>query len=105
MENNPFVTVPSPNYAGPMVNFGNFGNQNQQPQQNGQNPWQRNPQQQQNPQQQDWITRLRAWLQQRQQQPQQPGQMGPQAYGQPGAPLNLTPGSVAGANQLTAGLY
>jgi hypothetical protein len=97
MDNNPFVTVPSPNYAAPIVNL--FGNQNQKPQQqNQQNP------QQQNPQQPNWGQQLRAWLQQRQQQ-QQPGQMGPQANAQPGAPVDLTPGSVAGANQMFAGLY
>jgi hypothetical protein len=106
MENNPFVTVPSPNYAAPIVNL--FGNQNQKPQQNQQQ--QQNPQ---NPQQPNWGQRLRAWLQQ--QQGQQPG--GDQAlaaYNNPNLtmrqrvgldPLDITPGSVAGANTLTAGLY
>jgi hypothetical protein len=99
MDNNPFVTVPSPNYAAPIVNF--FGNQNQKPQQN---------QQQQNPQQQDWGQRLRAWLQQQQQQ----GDPALAAYNNPNLtmrqrvgldPIDLNPGSVAGANTLTAGLY
>jgi hypothetical protein len=103
MENNPFLVVGSPNYAAPLVDFS--GNGNQKPQQNQQNPQQSNPQNPQNQQQPTLAQQLRAWLQQRQQQQQQPSQMGPQAYGQPGMPLNLSPGTVAGANTLTAGLY
>jgi hypothetical protein len=102
MDPTQFQVVPSPNYAGPIVNWS--GNQNQKPQQQNQQNQQQQP---------DWAARLRAWLQQQQQQ-QGAGDQSLATYNNPNLtmrqrvgldPLDLTPGSVAGANQLTAGLY
>jgi hypothetical protein len=101
MPDNPYTVVASPNYAAPLLDFSQLPGapKKQQPQQNQQQqPVQQG--QQQSPAQ-NMAARLRQLFgPQAQQAP-----TGPQAYQQPGAPLDLSQGSVAGANALTSGLY
>jgi hypothetical protein len=106
-DNNPYLVVGSPNYAAPMIDFSAL-NPNAPNKQNNQN----NPQGQNQGQQpgqkpkspfQNFANSLQSFLQ-----PAAPGAgagpaaMGPQAYG---GPLQLTPGSVDGANAMLSGIY
>lgn len=91
---NPYVTVGSPNYAAPLLDFSALNPQNKKNQQGQQ---QQGQQQNQSPGQ-NFAARLRAFLT-----PQQ--QMGPTTSTLPAGPLSIGQGSVAGANDMLAGVY
>lgn len=102
-DNNPYLVVGSPNYAAPLLDFSQLNPNAKKPQQ-GQQQQQGQPQngqpQNQQPGAQNWAARLQSMFT-----PQQQAPVGPQASQLAGQPLNIAPGSVAGANTMLAGLY
>lgn len=105
MPDNQYQVVASPNYAQPLLDFSAlnpYAPKNQKPQQGQQNQQPGQPQQGQ--QSGQGIPNFARGLQQFFQ-PQQQQSNGPQAYQQPGMPIQLGPGSVAGANQMFSGVY
>jgi hypothetical protein len=85
-DTNPYVTVGSPNYAAPLINWGQMFNPNGQPNQNQKPPNAQPPQQ---PLAMQWAQQLRQMF-------AQPGAGGPMQIGAP----SMDPGTFGG----TAGI-
>jgi len=108
---NPWLTVGSPSYAAPLLNFNQAMNPQQQQQQGQQRPGQPGqPQGQQPSPAQQFAAKLRAFLAPggggTQGGSMQPGSQGGPMMAGGGAPMSLNAGgSVGGANALLSGLY
>lgn len=103
---NPYVVSNSPNYAAPMLDFSQFQKaatgQQQKPQQQQQQQQGQQNGPQQNSGQSNFAAMMRKFLQG--QGGQQQG-YAPPSYQQPGQPLQIDQGSVAGANTMMNGLH